>query len=66
MRALPPAVSVTAEIDPVGGLLACALTVTVNVTYVLVFPSLAVTVMVELPTATGVTVSVVPDRLTVT
>jgi len=41
-------------------------TVAVNVTFVLVVPSLAVTVMVELPLATGVTVSVEPDTLTVT
>lgn len=59
----PPAVSVTLESDPCGRLL---FTVAVNDTFVLAVPSLAVTVMVELPPfATGVIVSVEPETLTV-
>ena len=60
--ALPPSVSVAAEIDPVGGLLPIEAR---NDTVVLVVPSLAVTDISAAPLATGVIVSVESDTLTV-
>ena len=67
LASLPPTVTVCAEIVPtaVGARFACAFTVTEILCVALRLPSLAVTVIVALPAATGVIVTVELDTLTV-
>ena len=68
VASLPPTVTVCAEIEPtaVGALFGLGLTVTEMVCVALsLLGSVAVTVIVALPAATGVMVTVDPDTLAV-
>ena len=65
VAAFPPTVTVCAEIVPtaVGALFGFGFTVTAMVCVALKLPSLAVTVIVALPAATGVILTVEPETL---
>ena len=67
LAALPPTVTVCAEMEPtaVGALFGFGSTVTAMVCVALKLPSLAVTVIVVLPAATGVILTLEPDTLAV-
>ena len=65
LAALPPTVTVCAEIVPtaVGALFGFGFTVTAMVCVALKLPSLAVTVIVAVPAATGLIFTVEPETL---